>query len=406
MFSGFGFGPGPADVPDMNKLNETGARYMQFAVNVSDIIGPLLELVSIAGENLADNKDDICNNILMSVKGRQLFLKTTNYSMTMSTSVPVLVVDKEGSTTINAFKLRDVLNTLKGESRLYFNLDKEHENLSLSSDTTKFEMRTRNAECFPGIEPEGPSEKITISQSLFKTLLDKARFCICGSGDYRDYLKGLRLEAEQDQLAIFTSDGMRLTMLEAGIDNHVSAFIGVILTKKCVDKLYSILDGNSDGKFDITLTKDTFSTVCNGYTLVSKLIIADYPAVRGILPKNIGSTACVPRDNLMRQMKKVSSIIVNGVRTVIFSFNNNMLQLCCKNTEQELATTDLPVSFSAKPLEVAYDADKLREILEKIDSKNVIFSFSEPLTNTMLTLPEDVQSPSFRARYVMSRIVL
>lgn len=378
---------------------------MQFSVNVSDFIGPLQELVSIAGENAADKRDDISNNILLSVKGRELFLKTTNYSMTLSTTVPLLVVDEEGSTTINAGKLKDVLNTLRGESKVYFNYDKAHEVVTLKSDTTTFEIRTRSADTFPGIEPVEAEDKVTISQKTFKTLLEKSKFCICND-EYREYLKGLRLEVEEDQIAIFTSDSVRLAMVEANISNRVPHFTGIILTKKCVDKLYSILDINSDALIDIMITRDTISTVCNGYTLVSKLITCSYPNVRGIIPRNIAATAYMPRENLITQLKKVSSITVNGTKSVTFTLNHDRLELRNKNAEQEIATTSIMVTYKAKPFEVTYNADLLREILEKINSKNVAFSFSDPLTNTLIFPAEDQDDAEVKAKYVISKIVL
>lgn len=375
---------------------------MKFQLPVQVIYKTVTQLSSVAGST---NKDDIVQNIYLKVQNGELVLRATNYGLEMTTTLALVddgmsVID--GETTVNASKLTQVLSKMPNTANVHFSVIEDE--MTITSGTSEFVLRVRSAKDFPVFEEEDVTQKIVLSQKKLKSIIDRSAFCV-SADDFRDYLKGIRLEADGSTLSVFTSDGHRMAILETTLDVPVESFLGVCLIKKCATEISKLLSFTDD-LVELSFSKNILVTQINNTRLSSKLLICGYPNVRAVIPK-IFTTYIVPRaqtNDLISSVAILSSKRLNGVT---MNFDHNSLQLRSENSEHEVATAQLEISNDNEPVEISLNASYVNETLNVIRSQNVKFSFSQPIAHAMIEAESyDDNDCGVTAKYVISRVVV
>lgn len=376
---------------------------MKFSIVLSEIIKQIQEVSGIASSS--PNKEDVTQNMLITVKDHTLSLRATDYNIDLEAVIPVADVESEGAAIVNAAKLRDMCKNLDVNSNIFFNLDdSEGGTLIVKSDNTTFDIRTKSFE-FPSFQSEPVSQTISLTQKQLKNVLDSAIFCI-SPDDFRDYLRGMRFEANESQLSVFTSDGHRMAFIEAKLLQPVTELFGAVGTKKSVMQLARILDPNSDARVDLNFSKSNLSVFCNGYNLLSKLILCGYPNVRSVIPKQIDAVVTIPRQALRNQITRVSVLSSRRVNGITFKFADNLLSMRTENAEHEVATSQMAINYTGAPVEVSLNATYIYEVLSNSNCEDIEFHFSTPLQHLLVSPPQKEQPTDVTLRYLISKVII
>ena len=100
-------------------------------------------------------------------------------------------IKKEGSTTISASILYDILRKISSNSELNFELKTENK-LSLKSDNADFNLLCLPTDNFPTFSDEFEGPEIPLNNVKFLKLLNKTKIAI-SNDDTRHYLNGIFL---------------------------------------------------------------------------------------------------------------------------------------------------------------------------------------------------------------------
>lgn len=380
---------------------------MEFTAPLASFIKPLQNVCSLASS--ASGNEDLSQNVVLAVKDNTLTIRGTNYRIELSYSVEVAAVS-EGEILVAANKLRDSLSKLPNAALVSFVCDQDSEDdtdLVVKTGQTTFKIRTRSTEGFPNFDPqkEAVMQSFTVNQGKLKKLIDAVIFCI-SPDDFRDYLRGMRIDIKDDCLTAFGSDGHRLAMAETTVETPLpeGELFDVILPRPSVAELYKILDQGGEN-IELQFTKNNFSTSCNGYKLSSKLlVVSNPPNMRGVLPREIGSVVAVSRAMLKSEISKVSVLSSKRVNGVNLLFTPGFLNLRAENSEHEVATSQMPINYQGQELDVTLNAAYVNEVLTAMDSEEVNFMFPNPVICVQLqpiTADADVKTT-----YIISRVVV
>lgn len=378
---------------------------MKFSVLLSSLKKPLDEVSGIAGT--APNKEDITQNILMNVTENLLTLRATNYNIELRTVIPLTEVFSEGEITINANKLRDTLSSLDLNSTISFNLDEERNVLVISTGITSFEIRTRSAIDFPSFEVEEIDQEIVLKQSKLKQIIESSIFCVSDE-DFRDYLKGIRIELNGNKLEVFTSDGHRMAILETMLENqdpNTGSFASII-TKRSAALLKSLLSDGPESEVVLKFTKNALLTSCNNYIMASKLIKCNYPNVRAVIPKVIDTAISIPKVDFLKLIKQVSTLSSKRVNGVTFNFGDGKVLLRSEDSEHDNASAVLVLPNAQTPIEISLNAKYLTDVLSAIKSENVLFCFSQPMVHVLIKPETEDNSDGLSSCYIISKVVV
>lgn len=379
---------------------------MRFSAHLSELIKQFREVARIASGSGKKN-DDITLNVLLKIREKTLTIKATDYSIELEASIPLTDVQEEGDVTVNATKLIDVCSRNSNAENVQFYTDDNRGVLIINADNTVYEIRTRSATEFPSFTDEEEFQSVVLSQKQLKKLIDLSIFCVSNE-DFRDYLKGVRFEAESSTLSVFSSDAHRMAMLETQLAKPVEQPVGALISKNGTEQISSIIDGNSDAPVELKFAKNSVSVNCNGYSLKSKLIVVPYPNVRTALPTNFSNEVVVDRSRFIELINRVSVLSTKRVKGITFLFSEGKCDFKSENSEHEVATHSEKVAFSGSPIEITLNHTFINDCLSHLSSDEVRIKFDEPLKGVVISpvIKQDPAPTDIQAEYVISRIVV
>ena len=182
---------------------------MQFIVK-RDIL--LKSLSFVQGVVEKKNTLPILSNVLLQLKDNKLSIVATDLDIVFYDEINEVKILKEGSTTISAAILYDILRKISSDSELNFDLKTENK-LSLKSDNSDFNLLCLPTDNFPTFADEFEGQEILLNNSRFLKLLNKTKIAI-SNDDTRHYLNGIFLHLTEGHgrnfLTVVATDSHRL----------------------------------------------------------------------------------------------------------------------------------------------------------------------------------------------------
>lgn len=353
--------------------------------------------------------------MLVEVKPNSLTLVGTDNNVQLMAQVPLPdgACESEGSFLISSSKARDFFKNLGESDDVSMSLDEEQENLNIVSADGNYTIRVRKLSSdlkFPIFESEQemPSAStICIEEHKLRYMIDKSIFCVSHE-NYRDYLRGVRFEASNDDFAIFTLDGHRMAVLETKLLEPCSSAVSVSLTLRGANELNKLLSTTPDRRLEIKFSTNFVVAQVGIYTLTSRLLKCNYPNVRAVLPRSLQSEATVNLELLKTYVKRVAGFSNKRLNNINFSFSKGKLSIFAQNLEREIGSAELESDYNldGDVRQVNLNADFMKEFLNAIDAPQIVFGFAPPYANTLLRPSVESNDLGVRVRYIVSHIVV
>jgi len=334
--------------------------------------------------------------VLIEHCGEYLKFQTTN----MDASTEVVLQDFQGNleskVCVDFQDLFEIVKKYKAEEQL--TLDVKIENnakyLTLSKGNRSFaELPTLDAENFPQIlSIEDEESKIIFHKEYLKSAIEKTHFCMYAS-ETRYHINGLHFnfQSENKIIDIVSTDGHRLAKFEiedAQLKSDAKITIPRLIVggiKKDIEHAHNeIIFKIKEGKLQIDF---------GSHTLTTKLIDADFPDYKRVIPKNHNATIKIQKPSFLPALDRVQSIIVQSTDPrVIINFQNNELSMSC-NDNQKKTKEVLDCEFEGNHL-LMVNAQYMKECLQGISSKEFEISVKQGDSNMPIQI-QDAEDKRF-----------
>lgn len=385
---------------------------MNFTVPVQAVLTPIMQVCSICNSNGVNN-EDLSPFMFVQVEPGTLTLIGTDGNVQLKAKVPLPenACESGGSFLINAGKARDFFRTLGESEDVSIRLNEEEENIEITSDKGNYKIRIRSLgdnKTFPVFDTSNETDvtAVQIPERKLKYMLDKSLFCVCHE-NFREYLKGVRFEIQNDDFSIFTLDGHRMAVLDTKLAVPCSGQISQSLTLRGAAELNKLLSDNPDRSVDMEFTQSFAIANLGMYTLTSRLLKCNYPNVRAVLPPELQTEVNVELDSLKRYVKRLSGFTNKRLNNINFTFSQGKLTLFAQNLEREIGSAELISDYNLPDeRQINLNADFMKDFLNAIDSPSVIFGFAPPYSNTQLRPNIEDEELGIKIRYVVSHIVV
>lgn len=347
---------------------------MKFVVSSTELLSHLQAI-----SRVISNKSTlpILDNFLFDLKDNKLSLTASDLEVTMITSLELENSEGEG---IIALPSRILLETLKKfpEQPLNFEINMENFGVNIVTEKGKFSVVGQNGEDFPEL-PELDTDKsssLRVSVDLLQIGINKTLFATADD-ELRPVMNGILVELSTEHMAFVASDSHKLVRyrrLDAKTDFEAS----FILPKKPAGLLKNVLpkeSGDVSIEFD---DKNAFFTLPN-YKLVCRLVEGNYPSYSAVIPQDNPYKVIIDRSEFHNTLGRVS----------IFSNQaSNLVKLKMSNNEMTVSAQDIDFSISAyerincqyegDEMEIGFKSGFLADILDNINSDDVILELSDP----------------------------
>ena len=347
----------------------------------------LAPLQSVSGIVERRHTLPILSNILLENMGGNLTLLATDIEIQITTSNSHIESGEDGSLTVSAKKLLDILRSLPENADI--SLVQDEKRLQVKAGKSRFNLQTLPAQDFPlMVLNEGETIQLQVTQHQFKQLVAKTQYAMAAQ-DVRYYLNGLLLMVEGNELRAVATDGHRLAFAAQTLDGEYTR-MEMIIPRKTILELNRLLADNTEPLL-IAMTANQLKFKFGNVNLVTKLIDGKFPDYQRVIPATLRNQLLVNRTALMQAMQRVAILTNEKFRGVRLLLSEGSLKIVAANAEQEEAQEEIEVNYSGDALDVGFNVGYLLDVLNNMSTENVLWSFNDANSSSLITLPGNDQ---------------
>ncbi len=316
----------------------------------------------------------ILSNVLLEAGGGMIKLTTTDLDVGVSGTVAA-EIDKEGSTTLPARRLAQIIRELPAEE---VEMDIDAKNVaSIKCGPSFFKIIGLGQDEFPPLPDFDGAKEFTISQSLLKDALKKTSYAI-SNDETRYVLNGIFTSFKESKMTLVATDGRRLAMVENELEFPASHETDVIIPTKAVQELARLL--GDEGEVKLSLSDSQVRFDLNNSVLVSKLIEGNYPNYRQVIPAETTERVTVNREAFLETVRRVSLLSSDKSNSVKLVFAPNQIDIIATSPDIGEARESVTVGYEGKEFAIAFNPDFLQAPLKNLDTENVYLDLIDEMS--------------------------
>ncbi|MGK8521307.1 DNA polymerase III subunit beta [Nocardia asteroides] len=264
----------------------------------------------------------------------------------------------------------------------------------IACGSAKFSLPTMPVEDYPQL-PEVPQQTGELSVEVFAEAVGQVAVA-AGRDDTLPMLTGIRVEIEGSQVVLAATDRFRLAVRHiewqpARADIETSVLIPARTLSEAAKTL-----GPSDAPVQLSLgtgagSDGLLGIVNAGRRTTTRLLDAEFPKFRQLLPKEHTSIATLAVAALTDAIKRVALVAERGAQ-VRLEFSSNGLLLSAGGDDAGRAEEWLEADFRGESLTIAFNPGYLVDGLSALHSDRVTFGFTTPSRPAVL-LPASEEEP-------------
>jgi DNA polymerase-3 subunit beta len=349
---------------------------MKLSATRDQILGPLQSVIGVVERR---QTMPVLSNVLLQARNGHLSITGTDLEVELLATAQV-TVSQAGDLTVPGRKLLDICRSMPQDAQ--FNLTKEGERLVIKAGRSRFTLATLPAAEFPVVEAINATQTLVLPQAEFRRLVDKTHFSMAQQ-DVRYYLNGLLLEAEGKNLRAVATDGHRLAISEATLEQPSQSKQQVIVPRKGVLELQRIL--GSEGSLELGIGTSHVRAQIGDIRFTSKLIDGKFPEYGRVIPQNPSRLIGADRESLRTALQRTSILANEKYRGVRLTVKNDLLTLQAHNPEQEEAEDQIEVSYKGEDMDIGFNVTYLLDALAAIDTDKVVLGMSDSNSSCLVT---------------------
>jgi DNA polymerase-3 subunit beta len=253
----------------------------------------------------------------------------------------------------------------------------------LTCGSAKFSLPTMPVEDYPQL-PTLPERTGGIAQDVFAEAVGQVAVA-AGRDDTLPMLTGIRVEIEGSDVVLAATDRFRLAVRKLTWDpvrDGIST--AVLIPARTLSETAKTLIGTSDSPVELglgsgsTIGSDGLLGIVNeGRRTTTRLLDAEFPKFRQLLPKEHTSMATVEVAPLIDAIKRVALVAERGAQ-VRLEFSVDGLRLTAGGDDAGKAEERLAAEFFGEPLTIAFNPGYLNDGLTALHTDRVSFGFTTP----------------------------
>jgi len=322
-------------------------------------------------------------NILIATDGGRLRLSATNLELGITCWIGAKI-EEEGSTTVPARTLADLVNTLP-DPQVNLNLDVATQSLHVSAGASNNDIKCIDAQEFPPLPVPDLADAIQINVADFKEMIHQVAFA-ASTDEARPVLMGVLMTVDKEQVIMAAADGFRLSVRKATLSSAAAAPVTAIIPARALSELARIA-GDGEHMIQMALPKGRGQVVfrVKDVELVSQLIDGTFPDYQQIIPRSYKSRTILSTASMLKACKQAEIFAREG---------SNVARLNIKAPNGELTPSEVEISATSEEtgknetiveatvdgqgLLIAFNVKFLREVLEVVKTPNVAVETSAP----------------------------
>ena len=345
----------------------------------------LLKSLNFA-HNIIERKNTlpILSNVLLEVKDSRLSIVATDLDLVFYDEITDLKIIQDGSTTTSATVLHDLLRKLPSNLDVIFTL-KDENKLSISAESSKFNLLCLPVDNFPNFSDNFNSEGISLNRKDFLSLLNKTKISM-SNDETRHYLNGIFLHTTEangkSYLTGVATDSHRLSSSSMPLENGMK-FKPFILPKKTIFQLCNLLE--ESGEKIILFSSDTKIQFKIGNSkITSKVIDGKFPDYKKVVPTNNSKILSVNVKDLINSVERVITVSIDRKEGVKITLDKDNIQLFVNSSSSGEGKETLKANYSSEQFTVSFNSRYLLDIASEIENEKIIIKLNDAVSPVLI----------------------
>lgn len=324
----------------------------------------------------------VLSGLRLEVVGHSLSLSGFDYEVSAQATLDVQA-EEAGTVVVLGRLLSEITKSLPN-ARVQIVTDGSRAVLTCGS--SRFTLPTMPVEDYPSL-PDMPPAAGTIPSEQFSDAVGQV-FVAAGRDDTLPMLTGIRVEIDGDRLTLAATDRYRLAIRELTWkpEGSSEATTALIPAKTLNDAAKTLA---TTGDVGVALGSENGIGMAgfSGGTrqMTTRLIEADFPAYRSLVPADFASVAELTTGALVEAVKRVSLVAQRNTPIRLTFGPGEPLVLDAGTGDDAQASESVEVSYDGEPLTIAYNPNYLLDGLGAINSETAVLSFNGPIKPSVIT---------------------
>ena len=322
----------------------------------------------------------ILNNIFLETQKGKLIMKSTDLELSITTWIGADVKD-DGKITLPAKQLSEFVNSIPEE---VVNVEVEKQNFNISTSNNSASFNTMPSDDFPSIpDVEKKAEPfIQINSADLVMAINRVAFA-AATDDIKPVLTGVKVEIGEEEVSFIATDGLRLSkqVIKTSKGGKKKEFLVPVRAFMELSHVINEMEGDED-LISIYLIEDKNQVLfrVGDIDLISRLIDGEFPEYQQIIPTGYKTNCEIQREEFLNSLKVVNIIArsVLGNKMILdISPKENKIALSATQADLGKNESNFECKVEGDELKIAFSSKLLTDILNHVDSGDVIFECSE-----------------------------
>ena len=339
----------------------------------------------------------ILNNFLLEADKGRIKLSSTNLEMGINYWIGGKI-SEEGKITIPTRLFSNFVANLPNQN---IKISQTGDNLKLSCDNYKTEIKGISADDFPLIPKIEGGFEVRVKKILFKEALIQVLPSVSMS-ESRPEITGVLISfsrLEKNELVLTATDSYRLAEKVVKLNGKNKENNGfpssekksLIVPRNTAQELSRILDNGNDEELKIIFSESQILFDCGNVNLISRLIEGQYPDYQQIIPTKFKSEIIIDSEEFQKAIK-VSSLFSDLRTNSVFLKTNKeekILEVKAEAGEVGKNISKIPIQAKGEEIEIVFNHHYLMDGLNSIKAKEVVVKMNDSGSPAVMSAAND-----------------
>jgi len=346
---------------------------MKFTVSRNSLLN---ELNLVQGVIEKKSTIPILSNILLEAMGGRLEITATDLDVTIRCGCAVSV-DGEGTTTISARRLFDIVRLLPDGSDVAFSL-LENDWVELRCGNSQYKIVALPKENFPSI-PEAAPATAQIPAGILRGMIQRTMFAITQE-ESRYSLNGALLALLPGEIRMVATDGHRLALVSkgmeiAGLDLEVRALI----PRKTLIEIMKLI-GDQDEMMEFGRDENHLFFTLGNRKLVSRVLAGQFPNYELVIPRENDKFVVASSKEFGDGIRRAAIMSDEKLKAIRLAFKTGSLELTASCAEAGEAREVVAVEFGGEDLDIGFNPLYLLDFIGICGSDSISIALKDSET--------------------------
>lgn len=326
----------------------------------------------------------ILSTFYFSIENNQLTVVSSNLDITMKTTLEIQS-NEDGIICIQAQVLLEYLKNLP-EQPLTFDVNLKDFGIEIISDQGKYKIVGEDHTLFPQIPTVEDSKTFTMSAVELTDGIAKAIVAV-NIDEMRPAMSGVYFELSNNHITFVATDAHRLIRC-IKTDVNCSEEASFIVPRKFLQQIKNSLNETTDVL--ISYNDKQLHIKGDNIEMFCRLIDAKFPDYKIVIPADNPYKLILNKNDFMSALRRVSVFSNKTTNQVVLDINGNNLHLYAQDIDYSFEGNEqMACQYDGEDMKIAFNSKFLIELIQIVETDEIIFEFSTPSRASLIKLPEN-----------------